>query len=1000
MKYTINRTNHHDFETYELNKRAARAYFIPYSQKSVLERTALKDERYNSDLVEVLSGQWDFSYFAKKSEVPDIFDTETENFDKIQVPSTWQRTGYEPPVYLNCPYEFETPPPNLPDDFSVGVYRKIFKVEDVNNTFYLSFLGVIASLDLYVNGKFVGYSEGAHNTAEFDISSFVVEGENEILALVHKWSSATFVECQDMFRENGIFRDVLLYKLNKTHINDYQIRSTKIDGLWYLTAELELAGDTEACEIVAEIFDGNNLLAKKTIAAGKDVKIQFSDLNAQEWNAEIPKLYDLYFTLVKDSKEIESIRNYTGFKYIEIKNEVFTFNGKNIKLKGVNHHDTHEKNGYVMTFDELERDVVLMKEFNVNTVRTSHYPPDPHLISLCDKYGLYVVDEADIETHGAQVHPHYSLNLISGDRKWSPRYVDRVSRMYYRDRNHTSIIMWSLGNEAGGFECQDDCYTFLKKVSPEIPVHYEGVIHTPRHSYDVVSEMYTGIDKLAEVRDGTRGRKYQNKPFYLCEYCHAMGVGPGALEEYWNMFYSSDIFMGGCIWEWADHAVLHEKGDLRYTYGGDHGERKHDGNFCVDGLMYPDRTPHTGALVMKTVYRPIRARYEQNGEVFFRNTNDFKNSDYLTIKWSLTEDGKEIQEGSLKLNLAPGEEQNVSFDLKAFSAFCDYHLNFIYLDESGHEVAKEQLELRKNYLFTLTESDDTPEVADTEDKLTFNYNDIVLVFDKQKATLVSYKQNGNELINDKPAARQGFVPNIFRALLDNDNAKRESWLKMGYNNLDILPKGLDFSEDKGVYEVETSFSLVSGENKLYNAYITYNIFKGGNIKVSAFLDPQLIADLDTEIPRFGLMLELPKQYRNVEYFGLGESENLNDLKVHAAVGVYNTTVEDMYEPYIKPQDSGNRTEVRYLKVTDSNGSGLMFGFSENYFSFSLRTHTQKLLQDAKHREDIFDQDTTVLSIDGFMRGTGTSSCGPDTLEKYIVDAKDGLQFEFFITPIK
>ncbi|HOO25527.1 MAG TPA: glycoside hydrolase family 2 TIM barrel-domain containing protein, partial [Clostridiales bacterium] len=361
MKYTINRTNHHDFETYELNKRAARAYFIPYSQKSVLERTALKDERYNSDLVEVLSGQWDFSYFAKKSEVPDIFDTETENFDKIQVPSTWQRTGYEPPVYLNCPYEFETPPPNLPDDFSVGVYRKIFKVEDVNNTFYLSFLGVIASLDLYVNGKFVGYSEGAHNTAEFDISSFVVEGENEILALVHKWSSATFVECQDMFRENGIFRDVLLYKLNKTHINDYQIRSTKIDGLWYLTAELELAGDTEACEIVAEIFDGNNLLAKKTIAAGKDVKIQFSDLNAQEWNAEIPKLYDLYFTLVKDSKEIESIRNYTGFKYIEIKNEVFTFNGKNIKLKGVNHHDTHEKNGYVMTFDELERDVVLMK---------------------------------------------------------------------------------------------------------------------------------------------------------------------------------------------------------------------------------------------------------------------------------------------------------------------------------------------------------------------------------------------------------------------------------------------------------------------------------------------------------------------------------------------------------------------------------------------------------------------------------------------------------------
>ncbi|NLP47617.1 MAG: hypothetical protein GX345_01575 [Clostridiales bacterium] len=1003
MKYTIKRDNHCDFSIFEINKRPGRAYFVPYSQKSRLEGASLRDERYSSDLVKVLSGQWDFAYYAKKSDLPDVFDSEAEKFDQIKVPSTWQRTGYEPPVYLNCPYEFETPPPNLPEDFSVGVYRKKFDIKDTDKCFYLSFLGVIASLDLYVNGNFVGYSEGAHNTAEFDIGHYLVEGENELLALVHKWSNGTFIECQDMFRENGIFRDVLLYQLDKTHINDFTVKSQLTDKGWNLKTTVELLGDLSDAEVFLELKDGEEVLAASNLTAGQKTEFNFDSLDVKLWNAEIPELYELYITLKRSGQELESVRSFVGFKYIEIKNEVFYFNGKNIKLKGVNHHDTHEKNGYVMTFEELEKDIQLMKKYNVNTVRTAHYPPDPHLIALCDHYGLYVVDEADIETHGTQVEPHYSLNLISGDISWAPRYVDRVSRMFYRDKNYTSIIMWSLGNEAGGFECQDECYAFLKKVSPEIPVHYEGVIHTPRHSYDIVSEMYTDIDRLAEVRDGTRGRKYQNKPFYLCEYCHAMGVGPGGLEEYWEMFYSSDIFMGGCIWEWADHAVRHDSGDLEYTYGGDHGERKHDGNFCVDGLMYPDRTPHTGALVMKAVYRPIRAQYKQSGEVEFWNTNDFKASDYLSIKWDLLEDGLTTDQGTLKLNIAAGQKQAIGFDFKPFSATSDYHLNIYYYDETGYEVAREQLTLRKNYLFTL------PALAagkvnlsyeENADNLIVTFNEGTIGFDKKNANLVSYIYKGEELLNTQPVFAKGFTPNIFRALLDNDNAKRESWLKHKYDQIQILPKGLEVAEENGLLEIETSFVLNNGEKDLFDAYITYHVIDGGALKVSAFLDCRLGLDVDTQIPRFGLMLELPESFREVEYFGLGEQENLPDLKAHAAVGLYRTNVQAMLEPYIKPQDSGNRTEVRYLKLSDNNGKGLVFGFSENYFSFSTRPYTQKLLQGATHREDIKDEATTVLSIDGFMRGTGTSSCGPDTLAPYVIDAKDGLEFEFYMLPIE
>lgn len=999
MRYTVNKTNYRDFDVYELNKRPARAYFIPYGSKAALEKTSFADERFHSDMVEVLSGQWDFKYYPTESEMPDLFDTEKEPFDKINVPSTWQRTGYESPVYLNCPYEFETLPPKLPKEMSVGVYRKIFHADANGGSVILAFLGVIPCVDVYINGEFVGYSEGAHNTAEFDITKYLKDEENELLAVLRKWSTGTFLECQDMFRENGIFRDVLLYRMPGAYINDYYLKTECSDGKWLIGAEIAVCGDFGGCSVELELKDGEQTVASANVEAAEKALLTLENLPVQEWNAEIPKVYQAYITLKKEGREIEAIRQIVGFKRVKIEGQVFKFNGANIKMKGVNHHDTHHKTGYVMTYEDLEKDVKLMKSLNVNAVRTSHYPPDANLLTLCDLYGLYVVDEADIETHGCGGYPIFRINYISNSAKWIPRYLDRVSRMYYRDRNHACVTMWSLGNEAGGHKCQDACYAFLHEVCPEIPVHYEGVIRTPRHSYDVVSEMYTHPDDLKKVRDGKRGPKYKNKPFYLCEYCHAMGVGPGALEDYWDIFYSSDIFMGGCIWEWADHAVYHVDGKLTYTYGGDHGERKHDGNFCVDGLMYPDRTPHTGAFEMKAVYRPVRARLSENGNFVFTNTNRFRDASYLTVRWKLLKNGIKIQNGEIPLSIQPQAEQEIPLDLD-LPAGCDLHINFRYIDDNGHEVALEQLALREEYSLPALKNGRKLDYAKSGDLLTVSFDRGHAVFNKKTGAFEQYTVDGKDLFHTAPVEAKGFVPNIFRALLDNDVRKRKSWLNSGYDKCSFKLKSFEFEDEDGKAEIETEYIIKHSRAHLFTVKLEYEIGANGCVFVNASLKPCKDKKLETDLPRFGLMLELPRDMENAEYYGLGELENLIDFRAQSTVGIYRAKVAELHEPYIKPQDNGNHGEVRWLKVTDNDGKGLMFGFADKPFSFSLHHYTQKLLQNAKHREDLKDENTTVLSIDGFMRGTGTSSCGPDTLPEYIFDAKDGLSFKFVMSPVE
>ncbi len=1000
MKYSINKTNFNDFSVYEINKLEGRGYFIPYSSKEALRKTPFKKERTSSDIVRVLSGKWQFKYYESNKNLPDIIDTDVLGFDTVKIPSTWQRTGYDAPAYINCPYAFDNPPPYVPEEQPVGVYKKSFDITDTSKVYILSFLGVIPCIDLYVNGEFVGYSEGAHNTAEFDITKYLVKGENELLAVIHKWSNATFLECQDMFRENGIFRDVLLYEMPVTYLNDIYYRTKETSKGWDLNIAVETNGCTEGYSINAEIYGKNNkLIAEKTVDASNSLSINFKSLNAESWNAEIPTLYTAFVTLYKDGKEIMSSRNFIGFKTVKIKKDIFTVNGKKIKIKGVNHHDTHYKNGYVMSYDDLEKDIKLMKALNVNSVRTSHYPPDAQFLVLCDIYGLYVIDEADIETHGCGCDPHNNIDLISHDLEWAPRYLDRVKRMYLRDRSRAGIIMWSLGNEAGGYACHDVCYDYLHGVCPEIPVHYEGVIRNERHSYDVVSEMYTDHKNVEKTGKHTRGKKYTPKPFFLCEYAHAMGVGPGGLEEYWNIFYKYDNLMGGCIWEWADHAVYHPNGKLKFTYGGDHGEWRHDGCFCVDGLVYPDRTLHTGAKEMKNVYRPVRACYD-DGKLTFLNTNRFKNTSYLTAVWELVKNGNILIEADeIILDIEPEATKDFAVDIKIPDGDCDCHLN-VYYFEGDNEIAFEQIALKEKYEYDRPKSSAKLAFTSADDESCIEFEKGKIIFSNKTGMLERYIVNGKELINDSPAFAKGFIPNIYRAYLDNDVKYRNEWIDAGYDDYKCILTDFEVEIKKDKAEVEVSYKLKSKKTilPLAKVDIEYTVYADGIIKVEAEFEPIAKRRLSAHMPRFGLTLEMPKTFRNIEYYGLGDCENLSDLYAQAIVGVYNTTVDEMHEDYIRPQDWGNRTQVRYLTVTDNDGDGIRFAYDDEYFNFNVREFSQKLLQNAAHQEDLHDENTVVVNIDGFTRGTGTNSCGPDILPQFEIDGSKGLEFSFYMIP--
>lgn len=1004
MKYNLKTDNYKTFEVFKDNVMYPRSYFIPFSSPEAMENTDIRNERYSSDMVECLSGQWDFAYYKCCYDIPDEFDTDKICFDKVCVPSVWQHTGYEEPYYLNSRYPFKPNPPYFPEDCSAGVYRRFFSVEDTSLNYCLAFLGVAGAFDLFCNGKYVGYSEGSHNTSQFELNDFIRHGENEIVVLVHKWSNGTYLECQDMFRSNGIFRDVLLYKTGDNSIYDFEIKTDCITagkGGRYSLNIIPSLKITDKCELCAYLYDDDKLVASCSVNQSPQMlqAVNFDSLEVCEWSAECPYLYDLVLALSKGGEVLEVVRRSIGFKGIEITGNVFRFNNKPIKLLGVNHHDTNPKTGYVMTVEDMERDIRLVKEYNGNCIRTSHYPPDPTFLDLCDEYGIYVVDEADIETHGCG-HELHREGACSHNPAWQEHYWDRVYRMFERDKNHPCITMWSLGNESHGYKNQDYCYAQLKKLT-DIPVHYEGVCRTRRWAYDVISQMYTFPNICEKIASG-RGlpRKFYKKPFYLCEYAHAMGVGAGELERYVKCFYSADNMLGGCIWEFADHAVYHESGKYEYTYGGDHGEMKHDGNFCVDGLFYPDRAPHSGAKQMKNCYRPVRASMLDSDKFLFTNHRYFENAQ-MTVNYKVLQNGFVVKAGSFDIDIEPQDCAEYDIERFEYDSTKRQNVQFEYF-ENGRSIAFEEIIITEGKLCS-TACNKPPSVVATKNnsaignRLYVTFDKGSMIFNMKTGTIDSYIVSGRELINQLPEGSfKGMGVQLYRAPLDNDMNLRRAWERIGLDKAANYASNVKYSLDSNALKISfvtTVKTPCCAKAAVVNTVLY--VYSNGEIKAEYHAASGKRIDY---LPRFGVQLELNRQFENIKYCGLGPDVNMPDFKEHAVSGIYETTLADMPENHIKPQESAVRCETVFAEITDGDSVGIRIEAVNKPFIFSARSITPTQCAKAMHREDLTDN-TCCVNIDGEMLGAGSNSCGPPPSKQFRPGRTAGKSLSFVIKPI-
>ena len=977
MKYYLDKSNYSDFDTIEKNKLPGRSYFIPYPSREGADRVSLKEKRYQSEKVKCLNGDWDFRFYPRPAELPDVLDTDNVKFDTIDVPSCWQFRGYYHPFYVNIRYQFPYHPPVIPREekvgkvFSimgvdqklslrykdpgeeynfVGVYRKKIEIEDDDKNYVISFLGVASCLDLYVNGSFVGYSEGAHNTAEFDLTGYLEKGENELVAVVHRWCTGTYLECQDMFRNNGIFRDVLLRISEPSDFWDLDAVTKKNAGKYSLKLSAKTLSDTD----VTFILEGNGITRRETVRANeKSAAVTFEDLDVTEWSAEDPVLYNVYF-----ETSTSCVKERIGFKSVKIHKDVFYLNGHKIKFKGVNHHDTSPTNGYTLTPDEIERDVRLCREFNIDTIRTSHYPPDPLLLEMADEMGVYIVDENDLETHGTVVMQLPSTyNSISDDPKWEPRYVDRIQRLYQRDKLHanTSIIMWSLGNEAGGYHNTDAMYDYLRAQS-DIPVHYESAVHCKRQAYDVGSEMYPSVDMVHRTGEHRRKMKRLNdRPYFMCEYAHAMGVGPGNTEAYWKEIYNYDNLMGGCVWEMVDHAILHEDGS--YTYGGDHGEWEHDGNFCVDGMFYPDRTPSVGAKIIRFIYRPIRVTYVE-GDIFeFFNTTAFSEGRryHLNFLWN---DGTET---NMRVKVAPLTRIKSRVPL---GSTVDGNLSAIVTvvdTKTGETVSEEQIVISEK----VPEAPVTKHI--TEDCVVAN------------GTFALSLPGGRTLIS----AEQSTL--LYRAATDNDT-------DLKFRN-SMLPYFAQTETVKSSERTPNGYKVVTEVTNEKASFLVTDTYEGTSegILVTSTLHCTKGGGI---VPRFGKCFRLDDIFDQVKYIGR-TGESYCDMKEQFPIREVSCTVADMTEPNIRPQESGNRCDCTLASVSDGRTT-VTFKAVDKPFELAIKPYTDKALFTMRHRSDEI-RTGTYVTIQAFQQGIGTGACGPGVMPEYQYSAKEDYELRFIIS---
>lgn len=951
---------------------------------------ALTGGRDESPYVKLLDGTWKFKYVGTPDKRPTDFykeDYQVSDWNDIQVPSNWERQGFGQPIYTNVTYPFDKNPPFIAghNGNPVGSYRRTFTVpaewSKQGRRILLHFDGVESAFYVWVNGKEVGYSEDSRTPAVFDITDKVRDGGNLLAVQVFRWSDGSYLEDQDFWRMSGIFRDVYLEGIPEFRIQDFEVK-TEFDNTLtdaQLAVDLLLQNskkDAADGKVTAKLFDaagkevGSADAVAKVAADGEGKLTLALDVSQpKKWSAEEPNLYRLLVTLSDDKgKVVEVVPVNVGFRKVEIKDGLLQVNGKVVRIAGTNRHEHDPLTGHTISVESMIKDIVLMKQHNINTVRTSHYPNDPRWYDLCDEYGLYVIDEANIESHGMG----YGQESLAKDPRWGKAHMDRTVRMVERDKNHPSIIIWSLGNEAGNGVNFEATYDWIKQRDPSRPVQYEQAGWWGRNT-DIRCPMYAHISEIVNF-----ARRKPDRPLILCEYMHTMGNSGGGFQDYWDAIDAWPALQGGCVWDWVDQGLeaTDENGVKYWKYGGDFGDKPNDANFCCNGLCRPDRVPNPSLLEAKHAYQPVGIKVVEpsRGIVEITNRNCFTPLSELEATWRLEEDGKIIEMGVLDgLDIGPGEHRQVAIGLKPFTPKPgrEYFVTLAFAlkektpwAEAGHVVATEQFQVPVDPAVASdlrSKVGDTVQYDESADKVVVKQTNIEAVISKKTGALESYKYKDRELLASP------LVPNFWRAPIDNDNGSQMRDRLKVWENAAADHKVLEVnaqSGESGDVIVNVVATAAANESPLS---ITYTFRQDGSLEVTQTLDP---AGNLPELPRFGMQMAIPAEFKTVQYFGRGPHENYIDRQASTLVSRYKTDVRNFVHNYLRPQENGNRTDVRWLALTNGEGAGLLF-VGEPHLNVSAWPYSQEELEKARHTNELpRDSATITVNVDGGQMGVG------------------------------
>ena len=1018
MNEFIIRANYHqDPSTLHVGCEAPRAYFIPYQN----EKTAMAGNRNASHRFVTLCGDWDFTFYKSLRDLPD-FTAEgfASDSQKINVPRSWQTMlgrGYDTPNYVNVAYPIPVDPPFVPDNNPCGLYSRSVKLHPAmldGKTVYLNFEGVDSCFYLFINGQFVGYSQVSHMTSEFEVSKYLRTGENLIQVLVLKWCDGTYLEDQDKYRWSGIFREVFLLLRDPVHIVDIHARPAVNETYTRGFCPTEITVNGEALvEYKLLRPNGMQIESGSLFIKGKGT-IDFLVDAPELWCDEEPNLYTLLITCGGETIPVK-----VGFRTVEIKDGVLYFNGEKIKLKGVNRHDSHPILGSATPVDHMIRDLMIMKRHNINCVRTSHYPNDPRFTALCDEYGFYVIDETDIETHGMAIVGNW--DEFTDSDAWTAAYLDRVERMFERDKNHPCVLMWSLGNESGVGKNQRKMSEYLHARDPKCLVHCEDASRRSAGRLwgdmkdktdeeigdaleydfiDVESRMYPSPD---EIRSTYFDRRVYTKPLFLCEYSHAMGNGPGCLKEYWDMIYAEDRFMGGCVWEFIDHsAAIGEDriADPHFTYGGDFGDHPHDGNFCVDGLVYPDRRPHTGLMEYKQVIKPfaVESFDPATGKVIIKNLRYFTDLSDLDFVWTVERNGETVASGRALLPVEPQETAELVIPAEAWDTDGDRYVTITACQNTATPWGEVGFEVGFHQMAIPAERPAPTPMAETmspyatitytaaADTITVETNTAAYTVDRYHGLITSMVENGHELL------ASAIKPTVWRAPTDNDRNIRHHWQGRGFRDAAVkcYECAVTASDDTSV-TVTAKLSMSSAVQRPFlwlDAAYTFHAEGGVTLSYHA-----KVADNAPFLPRFGVEFLMPEENESLRYFGRGPVESYRDKRHASRQGLFETTVTDHFEHYVRPQENCAHADTRWMMVSSVAGQGLLAVTTGKDFSFNCAHFTPAQLTDTAHDYELVPMKETCVNLDMIQSGIGSNSCGPGLYPHWQLSEKE---FDFSV----